>query len=155
MKQFMVASGLGLSLGLSVQAAETPAAAPAAAAVEAAKPLAQLQEEFLQWRFGLFIHFGLATFHDMQWATGHEDPATFAPTKLDCGQWADVAKEAGMKYAVLTVKHTGGWCFWQSDTTTHGMQAFTNYLFDVPPDMSGQLPPIFVERMKEVGKLLK
>ena len=119
------------------------------------KPLAQLQEEFLQWRFGLFIHFGMATFHDMQWATGHEDPATFAPASLDCGQWADVAKEAGMKYAVLTVKHTGGWCFWQSDTTTHGMQAFTNYLFDVPPDMSGQLPPIFVERMKEVGKLLK
>ena len=131
MKQFMVASGLGLSLGLSVQAAEPPAPMPAVAptveAVEAAKPLVQLQEEFLQWRFGLFVCIGMATFHDLQWATGHEDPATFAPTKLDCGQWADVARAAGMKYAVLTVKHTSGWCLWQSDTTTHGMQAFTNY----------------------------
>lgn len=32
-----------------------------------------------------------------------------------------------MTYAVFTVKHTSGWCLWQSDTTTHGMQAFTNY----------------------------
>ena len=101
MQRFMFAIGLGLSLGLSVQAgaataAETPASTPAGAVVEEAKPLAQLQEEFLQWRFGLFIHFGMATFHDMQWATGHEDPATFAPAKLDCGQWADVARAAGM-----------------------------------------------------------
>lgn len=92
-----------------------------------AKPLAQLQEEFLRWRFGLFIHFGMATFHDLQWATGHEDPATFAPVKLNCGQWADAALAAGMTYAVLTVKHTSGWCLWRSDTTTHGMQSFTNY----------------------------
>jgi len=40
-----------------------------AAPVEEAKPLAQLQEEFLQWRFGLFIHFNMVTFHDLQWAT--------------------------------------------------------------------------------------
>ena len=116
-----------VAAGGMASAGEMAAPAPAADPSEAAKPQAQLQEEFLQWRFGLFLHFGMATFHDLQWATGHEDPATFAPTRLDCGQWADVAKEAGMKYAVLTVKHTGGWCFWRSDTTTHGMQSFTNY----------------------------
>jgi alpha-L-fucosidase len=35
-----------------------------------------------------------------------------------------VAREAGMKYAVLTVKHTGGWCLWDSKYTTHDITAF-------------------------------
>jgi alpha-L-fucosidase len=32
-----------------------------------------------------------------------------------------------MKYAVLTVKHTGGWCLWDSQHTTHDITALTNY----------------------------
>lgn len=92
-----------------------------------ARPLVQLQEEFLQWKFGLFLHFNIATFNNQEWANGHEDPATFAPDKLDCGQWINAAKAAGMKYAVLTVKHTGGWCLWDSEYTTHDMTAFKNY----------------------------
>lgn len=64
---------------------------------------AALRERFLGWRLGMFIHFNMATFNN-QWATGTEDPATFAPTNLDCGQWLDAAKAAGMYYAVLTVK---------------------------------------------------
>jgi len=89
--------------------------------------LAKLQDEFLSWKFGMFIHFNMATFNNRQWATGHEDPASFAPTRLDCGQWADAAKAAGMKYAVFTIKHTGGWCLWDSQYTTHDITAFTNY----------------------------
>lgn len=72
--------------------------------------ISALQEDFLTWEFGLFIHFNMATFNERQWATGTEDPASFAPTALDCNQWIDAAVDAGMKYAVLTVKHTGGWC---------------------------------------------
>ena len=68
------------------------------------------QRDFATWRFGLFLHFNVSTFADSEWANGHEDPALFAPTELDCGQWADAAKAAGMSYAILTVKHTGGWC---------------------------------------------
>jgi alpha-L-fucosidase len=86
-----------------------------------------LREDFLKWRFGLFIHFNVATFNERDWANGYEDPATFAPGKLDCGQWADAARAAGMKYAVLTVKHTGGWCLWDSRYTTHDITAFKNY----------------------------
>jgi alpha-L-fucosidase len=89
--------------------------------------LTKLQDEFLGWKFGMFIHFNMATFNNRQWATGHEDPASFAPARLDCGQWADAAKAAGMKYAVLTVKHTGGWCLWDSQYTTHDITAFANF----------------------------
>ncbi|MHC4206791.1 MAG: alpha-L-fucosidase, partial [Planctomycetota bacterium] len=70
---------------------------------------ATLQEDFLKLRFGLFLHFNMATYVNREWATGYEDPAIFKPDKLNCNQWADVACAAGMGYGVLTVKHTGGW----------------------------------------------
>lgn len=97
--------------------------------VKCADPIShsQLREEFLKWKFGMFIHFNMATFNEREWANGYEDPSTFSPDKLDCNQWADVAVEAGMKYAVLTVKHTGGWCLWDSKYTTHDITSFTNY----------------------------
>jgi alpha-L-fucosidase len=88
----------------------------------------RLQEDFLTWKFGMFIHFNVATYSEREWASGYEAPATFAPDKLNCNQWADAASAAGMKYAVLTVKHTGGWCLWDSEyTETHDATAFLNY----------------------------
>jgi alpha-L-fucosidase len=87
----------------------------------------RLQEDFLTWKYGLFLHFNVGTFTDREWANGHEDPTTFAPEKLDCHQWAEVASAAGMKYAVLTVKHTGGWCLWPSAHTRHGVQSFPRF----------------------------
>lgn len=89
--------------------------------------LKEIQEKFLMWRFGMFLHFNIATFSNREWATGHEDPLLFKPDKLDCGQWADAAKAAGMKYAVLTVKHTEGYPLWDSRWTTHDIAAFKNY----------------------------
>jgi len=88
---------------------------------------AELREEFLRWRFGMFLHFNMATYIDREWADGYEDPALFKPDKLDCGQWLDLARAAGMRYAVLTVKHTGGWCLWDSAHTTHDIASFVNY----------------------------
>ena len=58
--------------------------------------LSEAQRDFMTWRFGMFVHFNLGTMADLDWAGGYEDPALFHPTKLDCGQWADSAKAAGM-----------------------------------------------------------
>jgi alpha-L-fucosidase len=88
---------------------------------------AKLQDDFLSWKFGLFLHFNMATYVGKEWANGYEDPALFQPDKLDCSQWADAARAAGMNYAVLTVKHTEGYCLWDSALTTHDMTAFHNY----------------------------
>ena len=88
---------------------------------------AALQKDFLKLRFGLFLHFNMATYVNREWANGYEDPAVFKPDRLNCNQWADVASAAGMKYGVLTVKHTGGWCLWDSDHTTHDIASFINY----------------------------
>jgi alpha-L-fucosidase len=105
------------------------------------------QKEFLSWKFGMFIHFNVATFNEREWANGYEDPLSFSPDKLDCNQWAEVAKEAGMKYAVLTVKHTGGWCLWDSKfTTSHDVTAFKKY-----KNGNGDIVKEFVDACRKHG----
>jgi|WetSurMetagenome_2_1015567.scaffolds.fasta_scaffold28573_2 alpha-L-fucosidase len=89
--------------------------------------LRKKQEEFVKWKYGMFLHFNMGTFVNKEWANGYEDPLLFNPSGLDCEQWASVIKSAGMNYAVLTVKHTGGWCLWDSKYTTHDITAFKNY----------------------------
>lgn len=93
----------------------------------AAVSLTDAQRDFMKWRFGMFLHFNLGTFADLDWAGGYEDPALFNPSKLDCGQWADAAKEAGMTYLVPTVKHTEGIALYDSAVTTHDITMFKNY----------------------------
>ena len=89
--------------------------------------LSNAQRDFMKWRFGMFLHFNLGTFADLDWAGGYEDPALFHPAKLDCGQWADAAKDAGMTYLVLTVKHTEGIALYDSQVTTHDITKFSHY----------------------------
>jgi alpha-L-fucosidase len=55
------------------------------------------QKKFLSRKFGIFIHFNMATFNNEEWANGYEDTGTFRSSRLDCGQWADAARAAGMK----------------------------------------------------------
>jgi alpha-L-fucosidase len=89
-----------------------------------------LQKRFVDWRFGMFLHFNMGTFHDMEWVNPARDPMSFNPTALDCGQWADAAKAAGMKFAVLTAKHHDGFCLWPSRYTTYDVMS-SSYRHDV------------------------
>lgn len=126
------------TLTATAQSPGTPQAPDAATA--------KLSEQFLSWKFGLFLHFNIATFNGQEWANGYEDPATFAPEKLDCGQWADAAKAAGMRYAVLTVKHTEGYPLWDSQNTTHDVTAFKNF-----KDGKGDVVREFVDAFRARG----
>ncbi|CAN5394035.1 alpha-L-fucosidase [soil metagenome] len=65
-------------------------------------------------KYGMFIHYGMSTFDQAEINDGKSAPSVYAPTALDVRQWVHVAKEAGMKYAVLTAKHTAGFCNWPS-----------------------------------------
>ena len=89
--------------------------------------LSPTQRDFMTWRFGMFVHFNLGTAADLDWAGGYEDPALFHPDQLDCGQWADEAKAAGMTYMVLTVKHTEGIALYDSALTTHDITKFKRF----------------------------
>jgi alpha-L-fucosidase len=113
----LLAGALGLAL---------PGAAARADAGSAPAPgtLSASQRDFMTWRFGMFVHFNLATAVDNDWAGGYEDPLRFNPTRLDCSQWADAAKQAGMTYMVLTAKHTEGIALWRSSVTNRDMRVF-------------------------------
>ncbi len=135
---------LGMACGMPGQAA--PGAEAPSPNAPAAPPLTETQRDFMKWRFGMFLHFNIGTFADLDWAGGYEDPALFNPRKLNCGQWADTAKEAGMTYLVLTVKHTEGIPLWDSAVTTHDITMFKNY-----KDGKGDIVREFVDACRSRG----
>ena len=71
----------------------------------AGKTLHQLQQEFVDLRFGMFIHFNIPTFSPEDWPDPDQPASTFNPVRLDCRQWARAAKDANMSYGCLTTKH--------------------------------------------------
>lgn len=72
--------------------------------------------------FYAFVHFSPNTFTGLEWGTGKENPSIFNPVELDCEQWAQAIKAAGMTGMILTAKHHDGFCLWQSKYTEHCMK---------------------------------
>lgn len=81
--------------------------------------LRELQQRFIELRFGMFIHFNMATYNEADWADPDAPLALFNPSDLDCEQWATVAKSAKMRYGCLTTKHHNGFCLWNTRTTEY------------------------------------
>jgi alpha-L-fucosidase len=79
-------------------------------------------KEFTDLKFGMFIHYNMATYKGVQWVSGYPDPSEFDPGgPIDTDAWADAAKAAGMTYGVLTAKHVSGFCLWDSALTRYGV----------------------------------
>lgn len=107
------------------------------------------QQDFLKLKFGMFIHYNMATYTGQQWAPGYQDPASFNPGgSVDTDAWADAAVSAGMTYAVLTTKHVGGFCLWNSQYTDYSVMHP-----DCPyqQDLVGQFVKSFTSRGLKVG----
>ncbi len=87
----------------------------------------------LKWwtdtRFGMFIHWGLyAQPARHEWVKNRERITSeqyqkyfdiFNPDLYNPKEWAKMAKNAGMKYVVLTAKHHEGFCLWDSKYTDY------------------------------------
>src|SRR6201998_1075652 len=80
------------------------------------RPLLDLQQQFVDLRFGMFVHFNMATFQDREWGDPTAPPDLFHPAALDTDQWAAAAKSAGMTWGCLTTKHHDGFCIWPTST---------------------------------------
>ena len=66
------------------------------------KSLLQLQQEFLDLRFGMYIHLNMATYEQREWGDPKTSPQLFNPVHLDTDQWAEAALSANMMYGCLT-----------------------------------------------------
>jgi len=77
----------------------------------------QIQSDFIDMRFGMFICLGILTYTG-SWGTPNLPIEQFNPTKLDCDQWATAAVSAKMKFGVLTTRHHDGFALWPSKAST-------------------------------------
>lgn len=129
-------------------------AVPALALVRPDEPDHRL-DWWRQARFGMFIHWGLYAIPAGQWDgktvpgvgewimhNGHiarEDYATlvpqFNPVKFDADEWARIAKDAGMKYLVITTKHHDGFCMFDSKYTDYDIMS-TPFKRDIMREIS-------------------
>jgi alpha-L-fucosidase len=109
----------------------------------------QTAEENLRWwqeaRFGMFIHWGPVSLRgaEIGWSRGAQVPTDeydqlyqrFNPTNFDAGAWVQLAKDAGMKYLVLTSKHHDGFCLWDTKFTDYNIMN-TPFHRDVVKELS-------------------
>jgi alpha-L-fucosidase len=112
------------------------------------------QDRRMEWwrdaRFGLFIHWGLYAQPAGEWK-GEQIPGisewimaraeipvkeyeklaeTFNPVKYDADQWVRLAREAGMKYIVITSKHHDGFAMFDSEASSYNIVDATPFKRD-------------------------
>jgi alpha-L-fucosidase len=80
------------------------------------RSLLDLQQRFVDLRFGMFLHFNMATFQDREWGDPRSSPNLFHPTALNTDQWAATAQSANMTWGCLTTRHHDGFCIWPTKT---------------------------------------
>jgi len=86
-------------------------------------------EWFRKARFGMFIHWGLyAQLGRHEWVMNRERipmaeyeklADSWHPKERPAREWAKLAKQAGMKYMVMTTKHHEGFCLWDTKQTDY------------------------------------
>ncbi|MFB3920734.1 MAG: alpha-L-fucosidase [Terriglobia bacterium] len=113
------------------------------------------------WReskFGMFIHWGLyavpADSTDLkgkkanaEWYFSNQRKqvrdyekfaAQFNPVKFDAAKWVKTARDAGMKYIVITSKHHDGFCMFDSKLTNYCITKATPYKRDPMKDLAAE-----------------
>lgn len=101
-------------------------------------------KNFQDMRFGMFVHWGPISIKgtEIGWSRGREIPIDtydslylqFNPVNFNADEWIGLAKDAGMKYFVITSKHHDGFALWPSEYTDYDI-ASTPYKKDVLKDM--------------------
>lgn len=109
------------------------------------KPDPEAMARWQAMRFGLFIHWGPVSLKgtEIGWSRGREVPVEeydslyqqFNPEKFNADEWVALAKEAGMRYLVITSKHHDGFCIWDSAYTDYDIMS-TPFARDILRELS-------------------
>ncbi|WP_348620769.1 alpha-L-fucosidase [Pedobacter lusitanus] len=88
-------------------------------------------DNFMDQRFGMFIHWGPVTLRgtEIGWSRGINVPADdydnlykeFNPVLFNADEWVKTAKDAGMKYLTITAKHHDGFLLWPSAVSDYNI----------------------------------
>jgi len=119
-RSFVWASGAGAAWAVSGSARGGEGKNPAEPAGRGAQRLSL--EQLQKWEalhYGMFIHFGMSTYTGDELPSGNDPASLYAPDRLDVDQWISVARDAGMKYAIVCAKHVAGHCLWPSRHSTY------------------------------------
>jgi alpha-L-fucosidase len=109
-------------------------------------------EKFNEWKFGLFIHWGIYSVASVEsswplmrpspkrWPAMTEAvyaslPSQFNPTQFNPDAWVQLAKDAGQRYVVFTAKHHDGFCMFDSLYTDYKVTR-TPYGKDTAKDLA-------------------
>lgn len=86
-------------------------------------------ERFAEWRYGMFIHYGLYSIIGRgEWVMCRERipfeeysklADKFKPSANCVQDWIALTKRSGMKYACLTARHHDGFCLFDTATTNY------------------------------------
>jgi len=93
-------------------------------------------ERWMDWKWGLRIHWGLYCLFDgreswiirehikdKEWQKNYyASYQQFNPTKFDADAWMDILQRGGMKYFSFTSKHHEGFCLWPTKTLQRGFR---------------------------------
>jgi alpha-L-fucosidase len=87
--------------------------------------------EFMDKRFGMFIHWGPVTLRgtEIGWSRGEQVSTDeydnlykeFNPVLFNADAWVKAAKDAGMKYLTITAKHHDGFCLWPTAASDYNI----------------------------------
>ncbi len=112
---------------------------------------------FDEARFGLFLHWGIYSLGaKSEWQKSQEQLSDaeydryfqfFNPDLFEPRQWAELARQAGMKYVVFTAKHHDGFCLWDSQYTDYNSLQAPR----CQRDLTGPLLQAFREAGLQIG----
>ena len=104
------------------------------------------REWFNGARFGLFIHWGPFSIPGAgEWVMNERGITVknytrlmdfFNPIEFNAELWVSMAKNAGMKYIVITSKHHDGFCLWDSKVGYYDVMDRTPFKRDIMKELS-------------------
>lgn len=111
-----------------------------------------LMNKYVENQFGALVCWNMPTFTDSELANGDLSPDTFSPTGLDIDEWLNALDTAGIKYAMLTVKHHDGFMLWPSAQAAPAHDPYTIaqttwYANNANPDIT----KLFIDGCRERG----